>query len=628
MFTARRSSFNPILNPQSGNAWDSLAAFNWSPIEEKGKTTFVYRAMPQSENIAGTDVRFSTVGIGTLSKGKVSNRRIFFKPEFEWEKYGIEDPRITKIGKTYFISYTAIGGNPAGPGNIKAAVALSDDLKKIKARYLATPFNAKAMAFFPRKINGKITAVVTAHSDEPPSKVAVISFDTVEDIRSADYWNVWHEHINDCEINPRRKPDEHIEVGAAPVETPHGWLLVYSHIQHYTSSRPIFGIEAVLLDLNDPTKVIGKTKGPILVSEESYEKFGQVPTIVFPSGVLLKDKTLSIWYGGADTVGCTADVDVDDLIEAMTSDDEMLERFPGNPLLLPLAENAWENKTVFNPAAILLDGKTHLLYRAMGNADTSVIGYAELSPSLKVVERSLLPVYTPRANFEMKKSPGNSGCEDPRITLIGERIYMLYTAYNGERPPAVALTSIRKEDFLAKKWNWTDPKLVTHEGLDDKDAGLFPRKVEGKYLLLHRIEGHICLDELSSLDDPRPLEEATPLFGPRMGMWDSLRIGITAPPIETKIGWLLLYHGIDESGTYRVGASLLDLKNPWKVLSRTADFIFEPRTEYEKNGIVNNVVFPCGITVEGDALCVYYGGADKVVAVAGVSLREILKRLK
>ena len=118
------------------------------------------------------------------------------------------------------------------------------------------------------------------------------------------------------------------------------------------------------------------------------------------------------------------------------------------------------------------------------------------------------------------------------------------------------------------------------------------------------------------------------IIGPRRNMWDSAKVGIAAPPIKTKYGWLLLYHGVSKShNTYRVGALLLSLLDPAIVLARSTDPIFEPKEEYEKVGIINNVVFPCGMVVNKGLLYIYYGGADKVVGVATIKLDVILNAL-
>lgn len=111
-------------------------------------------------------------------------------------------------------------------------------------------------------------------------------------------------------------------------------------------------------------------------------------------------------------------------------------------------------------------------------------------------------------------------------------------------------------------------------------------------------------------------------------MWDSLKVGISAPPIKTKYGWLLIYHGVSKShSTYRIGAVLLDLDDPAIVLARTTDSIFEPEETYEKIGVVNNVVFPCGATEKDGLVYIYYGGADTVVGVATMELGIILRAL-
>ena len=110
-------------------------------------------------------------------------------------------------------------------------------------------------------------------------------------------------------------------------------------------------------------------------------------------------------------------------------------------------------------------------------------------------------------------------------------------------------------------------------------------------------------------------------------MWDHIKIGLSIPPIKTKKGWILIYHGISEHKVYRVGALLLDLKDPTVVLARTASPFFEPEADYEKNGIVSNVVFPCGAVVRGDVVFMYYGAGDMHTAVATVSLQTILSYL-
>ena len=264
-------------------------------------------------------------------------------------------------------------------------------------------------------------------------------------------------------------------------------------------------------------------------------------------------------------------------------------RFERNPIIAPMAEHAWESKATFNPGAIYEGGKVHLFYRAMSDDNTSVLGYAASLDGVHFTERSPGPAYVPRADFEMKHVPGgNSGCEDPRLTKFGDRIYMCYTAYDGNDPPRVAFTSISPRPISSrKKWNWANPILISPPGLDDKDAALFPRKIGGKYFFLHRLGSDIWIDSVDSFDfdGENKFLGGKILMRPRDTAWDSKRIGISAPPIETPHGWLLLYHGISKrTSHYNVRAALLDLDDPTKVLYRTEDSILIRKCRMKKRG--------------------------------------------
>jgi len=308
-----------------------------------------------------------------------------------------------------------------------------------------------------------------------------------------------------------------------------------------------------------------------------------------------------------------------------------LKRFEGNPIISPVEDHPWEAKATFNAAAIYEGGEVHLIYRAMSHDNVSVFGYASSEDGFHINERLPEPIYVPREDFEKKLNPGgNSGCEDPRITKIGNRIYMCYTAYDGKNPTRVALTSIKISDFLEKKWNWTSPVLISPPGVDDKNACIFPEKLKNKYLIFHRRYSFICLDLVDSLDfDGSKFIGISKSIGYRPGdYWDSRKIGIAAPPIKTKDGWLLIYHGVsDQDRKYRLGAMLLNYDNPSIVTSRPYRFILEPEEKYEREGQVPNVVFSCGAVAIEDTLFVYYGGGDKVIGVATANLTELLAEI-
>lgn len=631
----QRYEQNPVLEPRPDESWEATAVFNGCPVKRGNLTYLLYRALslPHYHTIAQTTLMVSEIGIASSTDGAhFGERTRFVVPEEEWEKFGCEDPRITELEGNYYIFYTALSTYPFTADGIKVGVAITKDLKTIQEKHLVTPFNAKGMALFSEKIDGKLWAILTVNTDKPPSKICLVSFDQEKDMWSPQFWQKWYENFEQHELPLQRSEADHVEVGAPPLRTKEGWLCFYSYIRNYFSPHPLFTIEAVLLDLKDPTKILARTEVPILTPEKYYEQTGFVPNIVFPTGALLQKKWVHLYYGAADTTCCLVRIELTSLLDLMFQKNKAkgrLKRAKENPLLVPDASHPWESKATFNPGAIYLDGKVHLLYRAMSQDNTSVLGYATSIDGIHIATRSPQPVYVPTEPFEQKLTPhSNSGCEDPRLTVLEDKVLMTYTAFDGANPPRVALTSISVNDFLKEKWTWAKPVLLSAPGVDDKDAFIFPEKIRGEYMVVHRRGDDIDYALVSSLDfkDNEWLEEHQ-WIGPRKGWWDSRKVGAAAAPIKTKAGWILLYHGVSHEGVYRVGAVLLDLENPLKVICRTDHPIFEPELPYEKEGQVNNVVFPCGTVLLGDKLFVYYGGADKVVGVATVSISSLLSAL-
>jgi predicted GH43/DUF377 family glycosyl hydrolase len=626
MLEGKRSVENPILLPDPGSAWESEAVYNPSPVVCGKEVHLLYRATGKA---LGGGQEISTIGVASGKDGvHFKDRRQFIVPEHAWEQFGCEDPRVTEFEGKFYIFYTAVEAFSAD--GIKVGVAVSDDLKTVAEKHLVTPFNAKAMALFPARVNGKIAALLTVNTDRPPARIALALFDHIEDLWSADYWREWQAHLEDHILPIDVNEKDQVEVGSAPIATEKGWLVFYSYIYNYFSPPAIFGVQALLLASADPRKIVGEVKRPFLVPEEEYEQYGRVPRIVFPSGALMKRSTIYLYYGAADTTACLAVFKLKDLLDELVFvAGRQLMRFEGNPIISPISEHDWEAKATFNPGAVCDGGKVHLFYRAMSNDNTSVLGYAASLDGVHFTERSPGPAYVPRAAFEQKLVPGgNSGCEDPRLTKLDDRIYMCYTAFAGKDVPRVAFTSISSADLIAKKWTWSDPVLISPPGMDDKDAALFPRKIGGKYVFLHRMGGSdIWIDRVDSLDfdGTKKFLGGEILMRPRDTAWDSRRIGISAPPIETPHGWLLLYHGISKrTFHYSVRAALLDLEHPERVLYRTEDSILDPKMPYEREGIVQNVVFPCGTATIRGELFVYYGGGDKVTGVATTQLDDII----
>jgi predicted GH43/DUF377 family glycosyl hydrolase len=332
-----------------------------------------------------------------------------------------------------------------------------------------------------------------------------------------------------------------------------------------------------------------------------------------------------------------------------------LERFDGNPILEPKPEHWWESKAVFNPGAIYEDGKVHLVYRAIGDSDVSVMGYASSVGGFNIDERLHEPIYVPRESFEgagliypvprypqrtyvpMEEENGYvsgggwGGCEDPRLTRIDDRVFMTYVAFDGYSPPRVALTSIHINDFLAKNWQWKKPVLISPPGVVDKNACILPEKINSKYVIFHRIFPNILIDFVDDLDFDGKTRFLKGEFKirPRASYWDSRKVGAGAPPLKTKDGWLLIYHSVGERdpGRYKIGAMLLDLKDPTRVLYLSKEPILEPQLWYENEGWKSGVTYPGGAVVIKDRLLVYYGGADRVTCVASVKLGRLLEQL-
>lgn len=252
----KRFEKNPILVPSKDHSWEAEAVFNGCPVEKGEDIFLLYRAMSRHHyhTTAKTRLMISDIGIAESKDGiNFYNRKRFVVPEYEWERFGVEDPRVTKFGNAYYIFYTALSTYPPNAEGIKIGLAISRDLKTIHEKHLVTSFNAKAMALFPEKINGKMWAVLTVNTDKPPAKICLANFNQESDMWSEDYWNKWYKNFEKSALPLQRRPEDHIEVGAVPIKTKYGWLLFYSYIRNYFSPKRVFSIEAVLLDLKKPS---------------------------------------------------------------------------------------------------------------------------------------------------------------------------------------------------------------------------------------------------------------------------------------------------------------------------------------------------------------------------------------
>ncbi len=308
------------------------------------------------------------------------------------------------------------------------------------------------------------------------------------------------------------------------------------------------------------------------------------------------------------------------------SDRELFHRHPGNPILTaddwPYLANA-----VFNPAAARIDETTILLARVEDLTGISHLTVARTANGFDNWSVAAEPLLAPEAGIESEAW----GFEDARTVWVEElnRFVITCTAY-GPAGPAVYLATT--QDFSSVDKHGI---VVTPE---DKNAAVLPERVDGKWILFHRpVSGYgitrpgISLSRSSDLISWSPPET---VMEPRPGAWwDSLRIGIGPPLLKTEQGWLLIYHGVKETvagALYRVGAALLDLEEPSRVIGRSPNWILGPREPYERTGDVPNAVFPCGLIHDcaSGQLRLYYGAADTTICVATAMLDELLETVR
>ncbi len=354
----------------------------------------------------------------------------------------------------------------------------------------------------------------------------------------------------------------------------------------------------------------------------------------------------------------------------------------GQPILKPNPDSLyngirWESLSTFNPAAVW-DRKTerfHVLYRAVGNYRNyigrlghAIFEYDEQRKRVVLRSRSSQPVFSPEflnkiGALEYLGLQGKSiSIEDARIAemlLNDERRYWL-TAVVIENPCAPQVIRDGEGGGLEKlKSDWRastllteieidngnivfsenpqDYSIVTPDDMSDKDVVPFPRRIlggiyfEDRRVPVGREEDHSKGEEpctkMAKLDETtKKLGKAEVLIPvDKSSWWENVKNGAGLPPIYTKDGWLLVYHGVDSINCYRTGVSLHDLNNPRKILQRSKEPILEPEMPWEKVGDVPNVVFATGGAIVNGNLVVFYGGADKVVGAASANLEELLR---
>ena len=300
----------------------------------------------------------------------------------------------------------------------------------------------------------------------------------------------------------------------------------------------------------------------------------------------------------------------------------LFQRNDANPILTP-RDMPFTAEAVLNPGTTEHDGQIVLLLRVEDTSGYSDIYVARSHNGVtdwKIDMKPLLKHGEPKHRYE------KWGCEDARITYLADEklYYITYTAYSSFGP-AVALA--RTHDFRKAE------RLQLVMSPSNKDACLFPHRFNGKWALLHRPEAG-AVENIWIAYSPDLVHWGRPkcvLAEGAGAAWDALKVGAGPPPVLTKHGWLLIYHGVKGYAgqlVYRVGAALLDRDNPHQLIARTPKAIFKAAELYETTGLIPNVVFPTGLLLRGDELWMYYGAADTCICLATVKLQDVLDNLE
>jgi beta-1,2-mannobiose phosphorylase / 1,2-beta-oligomannan phosphorylase len=532
--------------------------------------------------------------------------------------------RISKLGREYFLLFRYGDG-------CKILSATSKDLLKWK-------------------VKGSMKVMVGGHSETVDQGGMVVSEFKYKGYRLLFYgensirvavskdmvsWNASKAPV----LTPRPGSFDDGALSVATVyETNKGIVLIY-YVTRDCSGDTSYSIGSALFDKKNPEKLLFRSEAALIEHVEGFEGKN-----VLPLGVVnTREMLISYWDVAEDGIVAVAHPVKRGAKKSESRLRLVLNKLKSNPILKPIAEHAWESKAVFNPAAIYENGKVHLIYRAVGENDVSVLGYATSDDGVNFDERLAEPIYVPRTDWEgLNAAPGGAGylspffsggayggCEDPRITKVEDKFYMTYVAYDGHRPPRVALTSIGCQDFFDRNWDkWKAPVLISPPGVVNKNACIFPEKINGKYVIFHRIYPHILVDYVDDLDFDGKTKflEGHYSISPRAGYWDSRKVGVGAPPIKTDYGYLLIYQSVGEQdpGRYKMGAMLLDLQRPERVLFRTKQPLLAPDEWYENEGLKAGVAYPCGSVIKDGKLFVYYGGADTVICVAEADSEKFL----
>ncbi len=601
MFNVKIKNYfqNPILTPDSKKNFEKRGIFNSTAIVKDKKVFLFYQA---------NDKINSVICLATSRDG-INFKKYNKNPIIKERGAKCANPRITKIEKEYFLTYEVT--------------------KKTNKTHLYKAFS-KNLLLWGKKgkiISKKSSGAIVQDYQDKGVYLGYFGKNYIQIGFSKDLasWKIEKKSV--LSIRKRFYDKEKIEIGPNPIVVKQGILFIYNAFQKQRKKK-LYTWGGVLFDKEDPGKILWRSKKPIFSSEKDKITLGGL--------VKFQKRWLLYYYSEIDKGINVAFLNFWE--EIKDEDLPKLIKFEQNPILEIRNNCLWESKGVFNAAVIYEQGKVYLVYRSITENDISVMGLAVSEDGINISERLTEPIYFPREPFELNPSGkrtynylsgwGHSGCEDPRIVKIDDRFYMIYIAFDGGNPPGVALTSIKVNDFLNRKWKWKRPVLISPPGELHKNWVIFPEKINNKYAILHSISPKILIRYVDNLNYFNGTKYINSYYEPsQIGYWEDWVRGAGPPPIKTGKGWLIFYHAMEsrDSGKYKLGAMILDFKDPRRILARSKRPILEPNPNLNIGKL--GVVYSCGSVIIKDKLFVYYGRNDYNLGVATTNLDEFLEKL-
>jgi len=285
-------------------------------------------------------------------------------------------------------------------------------------------------------------------------------------------------------------------------------------------------------------------------------------------------------------------------------------RYKNNPIISPSKRKAYENKAAFNPTATAHNNKVYLFYRAEGKNGVSSLCLAISNDGYNFQKHQDNPIIKPTLPEE------KGGCEDPRITKIGDTFYLLYTSYNGQQP--VTAKTINESLATSKDMLHWKKQGILIKGL--KSAIILPEKINSQYFMFIGGEN---IKIATSKDLTHWEIDSQPILSIREDKFDNRYVEVGPLPFIYQNKIVFFFNVADKKGTFYTSLAFLDKNNPRKVLYRADKPILTPTKPYEKHGNVKNIIFGTGLVEFKGKYFYYYGSADTTISVATVSKKKM-----